>query len=173
MSDLEKFLENIPPYLKEYYTKKIEEDKVDTNDLRHLKRHFEKKNLASEIKEIKHKMSVDTTMNLVLIVMGAYLFISFVRNFMLGNFMVNVYVNGIVGIVGLVVCGYELYKEKKLYRLCGGEKPIVIVNMIAVLVGLLVSTNTLDSPIDFSLIILLMGLILTKLSYLSLFKKYE
>ena len=122
-----------------------------------------KKNKNNNVKIKKDKVLKKNKQEDKLIqIMCAYIVFMFIKEILTHNFLINLYIDSLVGIVAFYIAAHNAFNQYKIlnkYKLSLRPFIVMIVTMI---VGIFVIIMTLKSPFDISFLILVVGMITNK-----------
>ena len=102
------------------------------------------------------------TKSVLIQIMCAYIVFMFIKEILTHNFLINLYIDSLVGIVAFYIAAHNAFNQDKIlnkYKLSLRPFIVMIVTMI---VGIFVIIMTLKSPFDISFLILVVGMITNK-----------
>lgn len=119
------------------------------------KRNRKKKNTITEQEKSSYLLSLACTM------VCSYIFLSFIKASINSHYLVGLYVDSAVSVVALVIFVFQVKYQMKIYKDYRNSKKPLFVSIAAIILAL-ISIVLAAKTFDFSAIILLIGLFVTK-----------
>jgi hypothetical protein len=92
------------------------------------------------------------------VTMSASIVLLCIKGVLAQNFLVNFYIDTLVGIIAFYVMIHNIKTQFGLLK----EKTAFIVQIVSVVVGIVLTVLTCNSPFDFSFLILVIGMIVSR-----------
>lgn len=98
------------------------------------------------------------TLSCIWIIMCGYIFIAFIKEFILQKYLIHMYVDSFVGICAFYIVIHHL---KKQWELTHHHKSLII-ELLTLIIALIIAVIGAHQPFDISYLILVVGMITSK-----------